>query len=135
MKLIKKLSIGLVLALILIALYFLSFLFLNRDIKDVELRGKIIELNTEKIIENAVIKISSDRYQSDSGKSNYDEYLGHDELIKISNNDGEFNCKIPQSSFVWLDISKNGYKSKTVKGRYSEKYMDFGFIKLELDDN
>jgi hypothetical protein len=109
------------------------YYFFSRDIKNVEIKGYVLDSKTNEPIENVIITIQSDRYESDKGKVNYDEYLGRDKFMVFTDSKGTFYRKIPKSSFVCISLSKNGYKKHIEKGRISEKKMYYT-IKLDPDD-
>ena len=62
-------------------MYLVFWLYSASDTKNVRLSGYVFDKETNKPIQNAIIKIENYRYESDNGTSNYSEYLGEDLVI------------------------------------------------------
>ena len=120
----KKVLIILGSILILFLMYLAFWFYSATDTKNVYLSGYVFDKETNKPIQNAIIKVENQRYESDNGTSNYSEYLGKDSYDLKSNKKGFYEIKIPKSAFIIIEVKKNGYKLRT-DSDYSYKYMRF----------
>ena len=110
--------------LILFLMYLAFWLYSASDTKNVRLSGYVFDKETNKPIQNAIIKIENYRYESDNGTSNYSEYLGEDNYSLKSDENGFYEIKITKSAFIVIEVKKNGYKIES-DSDFSFKYMRF----------
>jgi hypothetical protein len=110
--------------LILFLMYLAFWLYSASDTKNVRLSGYVFDKETNKPIQNAIIKIENYRYESDNGTSNYSEYLGEDNYSLKSDENGFYEIKITKSAFIVIEVNKNGYKIES-DSDFSFKYMRF----------
>ncbi|TAF11991.1 MAG: hypothetical protein EAZ75_03290 [Flavobacteriia bacterium] len=110
--------------LILFLMYLVFWLYSASDTKNVRLSGYVFDKETNKPIQNAIIKIENYRYESDNGTSNYSEYLGEDNYSLKSDENGFYEIKITKSAFIVIEVNKNGYKIES-DSDFSFKYMRF----------
>jgi hypothetical protein len=120
----KKFLIILASILILFLMYLVFWLYSASDTKIVRLSGYVFDKETNKPIQNAIIKIENYRYESDNGTSNYSEYLGEDNYSLKSDENGFYEIKITKSAFIVIEVKKNGYKTES-DSDFSFKYMRF----------
>jgi hypothetical protein len=120
----KKFLIISVSILILFLMYLAFWLYSASDTKNVRLSGYVFDKETNKPIQNAIIKIENYRYESDNGTSNYSEYLGEDNYSLKSDENGFYEIKITKSAFIVIEVKKNGYKIES-DSDFSFKYMRF----------
>jgi len=123
----RKLKIVLIIfagILIAISTYLLIFFLSATDTKNVKLEGYVYDSKTKLPIKSAIITIENYRYESNSGKQNYDEYLGKDNFELITNDNGYYEIPINKSAFIVIEVKKDGYKSK-IESEYSSKYVTF----------
>jgi hypothetical protein len=120
----KKFLIILASILILFLMYLVFWLYSASDTKNVRLSGYVFDKETNKPIQNAIIKIENYRYESDNGTSNYSEYLGEDNYSLKSDENGFYEIKITKSAFIVIEVKKNGYKIES-DSDFSFKYMRF----------
>ena len=71
-------------------------------------------------MENAKVVIFSERFKSDSGHSNYDEYLGSDTIIVTTDSKGYYSTTIDYSAYVHMRAFKQGYKLSESDGKYAK---------------
>ena len=105
-------------------MYLVFWLYSASDTKNVRLSGYVFDKETNKPIQNAIIKIENYRYESDNGTSNYSEYLGEDNYSLKSDKNGFYEIKITKSAFIVIEVKKNGYKIES-DSDFSFKYMRF----------
>ena len=105
-------------------MYLVFWLYSASDTKIVRLSGYVFDKETNKPIQNAIIKIENYRYESDNGTSNYSEYLGEDNYSLKSDENGFYEIKITKSAFIVIEVKKNGYKTES-DSDFSFKYMRF----------
>jgi hypothetical protein len=105
-------------------MYLAFWLYSASDTKNVRLSGYVFDKETNKPIQNAIIKIENYRYESDNGTSNYSEYLGEDNYSLKSDENGFYEIKITKSAFIVIEVNKNGYKIES-DSDFSFKYMRF----------
>ena len=105
-------------------MYLVFWLYSASDTKNVRLSGYVFDKETNKPIQNAIIKIENYRYESDNGTSNYSEYLGEDNYSLKSDENGFYEIKITKSAFIVIEVKKNGYKIESYSD-FSFKYMKF----------
>ena len=105
-------------------MYLVFWLYSASDTKNVRLSGYVFDKETNKPIQNAIIKIENYRYESDNGTSNYSEYLGEDNYSLKSDENGFYEIKITKSAFIVIEVKKNGYKIES-DSDFSFKYMRF----------
>ncbi|EAZ95381.1 hypothetical protein FBBAL38_06765 [Flavobacteria bacterium BAL38] len=120
----KKVLIILGSILILFLMYLAFWFYSATDTKNVLLSGYVFDKETNKPIQNAIIKIKNHRYESDNGISNFSEYLGEDNYNLKSDKNGFYEIKITKSAFIIIEVKKNGYKLRT-DSDYSYKFMRF----------
>jgi hypothetical protein len=120
----KKFLIILGSILILFLTYLAFWFYSATDAKNVHLSGYIFDKETNKPIQNVIIKLKNQRYESDNGISNYSEYLGEDNFELKSDKNGFYEIKIPKSAFIVIEVKKDGYKLETTSD-CSTKYMKF----------
>lgn len=53
--------------MLLFLLYLSAFYILNRDIENVEIKGYVLDSKTNNPVENVIVLIENDRFESDSG--------------------------------------------------------------------
>jgi hypothetical protein len=94
------------------------------DKNNVKLEGYVFDQKTKKPIESVLVIINNERYASDSGHKNYDEYLGEDKINLYTDRNGYYSTLIKKSAFVYIDFEKEGYIRFTEDGRYSSKTMN-----------
>ncbi|MQP25264.1 hypothetical protein GFJ94_09325 [Flavobacterium sp. LMO8] len=112
-------------SIIILFLMYLAFWFYSAtDTKNVYLSGYVFDIETNKPIQNAIIKVENQRYESDNGILNYSEYFGKDNYDLKSDKNGFYEIKIPKSAFIAIEVKKDGYKPETGSD-YSFKYMRF----------
>ena len=99
--------------LILFLMYLAFWLYSATDTKNVYLSGYVFDKETNKPIQNVIIKLKNQRYESDNGISNYSEYLGEDNFELKSDKKGFYEIKIPKSAFIVIEVKKYGYKLET----------------------
>ena len=124
MSLLKKISIFLGLLFLIFIGYVIVFFVSSTDTENVHLEGYVYDLNTKKPIYNAKIFIINNRYEDDEGNSNFDEYLGEDKFIMLTDENGFYKQEIKKSAFVFIKVSKEGYKVKE-ESEYSSNTMKF----------
>ena len=127
MKLVSKKTVLYTLALLFIAIvgYFYVYYLSVIDTTNVKLEGYVFDKKTKKPIENVLVVINNERYESDSGHKNYDEYLGHDKIKLYTDKNGYYSTVIKKSAFVYIDFEKEGYARFTENGKYSSKTMNY----------
>ena len=108
-----------------IAIYFFVFYQSVTDVKDVKVDGYVYDATTKKPINDATVVINNERYVSDKGRSNFDEYLGHDIIRLRTDASGHYSTIIKKSAFLWIDFEKEGYQNTSIDGQYSTKLMVF----------
>ncbi len=109
---------------ILFLMYLAFWFYSATDTKNVHLSGYVFDKETNKPIQNAIIKVENQRYESDNGTSNYSEYFGKDNYDLKSDENGFYEIKIPKSAFIVIEVKKNGYKIES-DSDFSFKYMRF----------
>lgn len=123
---IKKIGTYVTIAIALgIAIYFFVFYQSVTDVKDVKIDGYVYDATTKKPINDATVVINNERYVSDKGRSNFDEYLGHDIIRLRTDKSGHYSTVIKKSAFLWIDFEKQGYQNASIDGQYSTKMMVF----------
>jgi|GEM_PF-574502 len=127
MKFNSKKIVLYVLGILFIAIvgYFVAFYMSVTDTNNIKLEGHVFDKKTKKPIENVLVIINSDRYESDSGHKNYDEYLGHDKIKLYTDKNGYYSTVIKKSAFVYINFEKEEYARFTENGRYSSKTMNY----------
>ncbi|MFY7988771.1 MAG: hypothetical protein ACOVNP_07815 [Flavobacterium sp.] len=100
--------------LILFLMYLAFWLYSASDTKNVRLSGYVFDKETNKPIQNAIIKIENYRYESDNGTSNYSEYLGEDNYSLKSDENGFYEIKITKSAFIVIEVNKMLIKSNRI---------------------
>lgn len=110
---------------IAIIVYLFTFYMSVIDTNNVKLEGNVFDEKTKKPIENVLVFINNERYESDSGNKNYDEYLGYDKIKLYTDKNGYYSTIIKKSAFVYIDFEKKGYTRYTENGRYSSKTMNY----------
>jgi hypothetical protein len=108
-----------------IAIHFFVFYQSVTDVKDVKVEGYVYDATTKKPINDATVVINNERYVSDKGRSNFDEYLGHDIIRLRTDASGHYSTVIKKSAFLWIDFEKEGYQNASIDGQYSTKMMVF----------
>ena len=63
----KYLIISTLIIVLLFLLYLSAFYILNRDIENVEIKGYVLDSKTNNPVENVIVLIENDRFESDSG--------------------------------------------------------------------
>ncbi|MFC7773978.1 hypothetical protein [Flavobacterium sp. GCM10027622] len=136
-KEIKKLFIYGSIALVLgVIIYLFAFYLSVIDSKDVKIDGYVYDEITKQPINGATVIINNERYESDNGVSNYDEYLGHDVIKLITDKSGHYSTVIGKSAFLWIDLEKEGYQNSSIDGQYSSKTMEYKtFMKKKESSN
>lgn len=107
------------------AIYLFAFYQSVTDTKNVLVEGYVYDTNTNQPLAGVNVKISSERYESDNGIRNYDEYLGHDVIELATDESGFYSTVIPKSAFLWIDFKKEGYNDGNEKGQYVSKKMKY----------
>jgi hypothetical protein len=127
MKLNSKRIVLYILGILFIAIvgYLVTFYMSVIDTNDVKLEGYVFDEKTKKPIENVLVIINNDRYESDNGHKNYDEYLGHDKIKLYTDKNGYYSTVIKKSAFVYIDFEKEGYTRFTENGKFSSKTMNY----------
>jgi len=95
------------------------------DTKNVNIEGYVYDKITKKSINGVTVIVNNERYESDNGTLNYDEYLGHDVIKLTTDESGYYSTTIEKSAFLWIDFEKEGYMKAEEKGLYSSKRMTF----------
>jgi len=111
----------------------ISYYVNNRDTKDVKVEGFIYDKENKKPIEGVKITVYSNRYESDKGYIDYDEYHGSDTIYLSTDNKGYYSTKIKKTAFLWMNFQKQGYKKKSEKGVYAKKKI-YAETYLEKDN-
>jgi len=124
MSLIKKICLFIAIILVLFIGYIVVFFVSSTDTENVHLEGFVYDLKTKEPIYNAKIFIENNRYESNNGTTNFDEYLGMDKFIMLTDENGFYKQEIEKSAFIFIKVSKEGYKVKT-ESEYSSKIMKF----------
>jgi hypothetical protein len=125
MKLKRKIVLYVVgILFIAIVVYLVAFYMSVIDKNNVKLEGYVFDQKTKKPIESVLVIINNERYASDSGHKNYDEYLGEDKINLYTDRNGYYSTLIKKSAFVYIDFEKEGYIRFTEDGRYSSKTMN-----------
>ena len=116
-----------VLLLFIVFLECIYFHFTNllTDTEDVKLSGYIYDEKTKQPIPNTLIMIISERYEDDSGNTNYDEYLGKDTIKLYSDSKGYYSTIIEKTALISLYFKKEGYVQKKIEGEYPAKQMNY----------
>lgn len=123
---VKKILLYTIVAIVLgIGIYLFAFYQSVIDIKNVSIDGYVYDEITQKPINGVIVIINNERYESDNGTSNYDEYLGHDVIKLITDESGHYSTTIEKSAFLWINFEKEGYLKTEEKGQYSNKKMEF----------
>ena len=108
-----------------LGMYLFSFYKSVTDTEDVKLSGYIYDEKTKQPIPNTLIMIISERYEDDSGNTNYDEYLGEDTIKLYSDSKGYYSTIIEKTAFISLYFKKEGYVQKKIEGEYPTKQMNY----------
>ncbi|WP_143092783.1 carboxypeptidase regulatory-like domain-containing protein [Arsenicibacter rosenii] len=109
-------------------MYFSLYFFLSRDIEDVRVKGLVFDSTEGRPLSNVKVIIRNERYESDAGKMNYDEYLGHDQIVVYTDSKGFFSCELKKSAFLWLIFSKAGYEKYIEPGKNTNKNMQYRIV-------
>lgn len=99
--------------------------FQSQTDTQVKLEGYVLDESTNKPIHNVKVVISNDRFEDDNGNYNYDEYLGHDKIQLLTNDEGFYSTSIDKSAFLWIDFQKEGYIRKREEGKYATTKMHY----------
>ncbi len=105
--------------------YFSIYYFSARDIKNVKIKGYVIDKSTNIPIENVLVTIINERYEDDKGNNNYDEYLGQDKIKVYTNKEGYYEAEFKKSSFVWIKFYNSKYVNFEEDGKYAKKTLEF----------
>jgi hypothetical protein len=108
-----------------LGMYLFSFYKSVTDTEDVKLNGYIYDEKTKQPIPNTLIMIISERYEDDSGNTNYDEYLGKDTIKLYSDSKGYYSTIIEKTALISLYFKKEGYVQKKIEGEYPAKQMNY----------
>lgn len=123
------------LALLFVVVYFgistAIYFYSNRDTNNAKVEGFVYSKTSNKPVVGATVSIISERYESDSGVMDYDEYRGSDTIIIETNEKGYFSTIIPASAYLHIKTKGTGYLTE-VKNQYTEK-NNFFEVYLEND--
>ncbi|ROH98158.1 hypothetical protein EGI05_12540 [Chryseobacterium daecheongense] len=97
----------------------------NQDVENVKVEGHVFDSNNSLPLNNVKVTIINERYKSDNGHINYDEYLGNDKIELITNDQGYYNTILRKSAYVYVILQKEGYKTYEEKGKYAKKLIVF----------
>lgn len=125
-KSVKKIFIYGSIALILgVAIYLFTFYQSVTDLTDVKIDGYVYDELTNQPLDGVMVTINNERYESDNGTTNYDEYLGHDVIKLVTDKSGHYTTVISKSAFLWIDFEKEGFSKTDEEGQYSSKKMEY----------
>ncbi len=124
MSLTKKIGILISILLVLFIGYIVVFFVSSTDTENVRLEGCVYDIKTKEPINNAKIFIVNNRYEDNDGNTNWDEYLGTDKFVMLTDENGFYKIEIEKSAFVFIEVFKEGYSTKT-ESKYSSKRMKF----------
>lgn len=122
------LAVGVVAVIIYLVIYFRS----QTDVKDVHLQGYVHDKNSNTALQDVTIKITNWRYTSNSGKKNYDEYLGKDTITLTTDNNGFFSTEFPLSAQIDMEVGKSGYREEV---RIIQKISKDVSLDIVLENN
>jgi hypothetical protein len=125
------LAVGIVAVVIYLVIYFRS----QTDVKDVHLQGYVYDRSSNTALQDVRIKITNWRYTSDSGKKNYDEYLGKDTVTLTTNAHGFFSTDFPLSAQINMELEKTGYKEEVKTIQKISKNISLDVILEKNDKN
>jgi len=127
-KILKRLIIVSTLTIVLYFVISVGFYFISsRDVNTAVFEGFVFDKVTLKPISNSTIVILSERYESDLGQSNYDEFLGNDTIHLRSNTQGHYIGHIKKSAYFTIQIFKENYDPIITKGYYTRKRNHLNF--------
>ncbi|MDN3692623.1 hypothetical protein QWZ06_10205 [Chryseobacterium tructae] len=118
----------LIVALVIIGLasvYFLMYYYNSQDVNDVKIEGYVLDSNGSQPLRDAKVTVVNDRYESDNGYKNYDEYLGQDKIELRTDNKGYYSAILKKSAYVYVYIEKDGYKPIEERGQQAQKLIVF----------
>lgn len=95
--------------------------------KDIEVvvEGFVKASYTELPIDSAKVTIVNERYQNDSGFSNYDEFLGKDIKTVYTDSTGYFHVIFKRGAYIHIEVIKDNYEIYITDGIYAYPNMKF----------
>jgi hypothetical protein len=124
-KIIKIIILFISIILVTIIVFFSIYYFSANDLTDIKVEGYVFDAKTKTPIDGVRVVINNERYESDNGTKNFDEYLGNDKVELITNSKGYYSTVLKKSAFVWVTLSKTEYLNLIEKGKSSEKVLMF----------
>ncbi|SDI80903.1 hypothetical protein [Chryseobacterium jejuense] len=125
-----KQTIGklLIIALVIVSLasvYFFIYYYSSQDVNDVKVEGYVLDSSNSRPLRDVKVTVVNDRYESNNGHKNYDEYLGQDKIQLKTDDKGYYSTILKKSAYVYIYIEKDGYKSIEEKGQHAQKLIVF----------
>lgn len=118
----------LIVALVIISLasvYFFIYYYSSQDVNDVKVEGYVLDSSNSRPLIDVKVTVVNDRYESDNGYKNYDEYLGQDKIQLSTDDKGYYSTIFKKSAYVYVYIEKDGYKPIEEKGQQAQKLIVF----------
>lgn len=106
----------------------LAFKFLVGDVKGVTVQGVVYDAVIDKPLENVKVVIFSERYRSDNGYSNNDEYLGCDTIAVTTDDRGNYLGTINYSTHLQVRVYKQGYELSESDWKKAKKKIKLDFF-------
>ncbi|WP_160137569.1 hypothetical protein [Chryseobacterium sp. c4a] len=122
---IGKLLIIVLVIISLASVYFFIYYYSNQDVNDVKVEGYVLDSSNSRPLKDVKVTVVNDRYESDNGYKNYDEYLGQDKIQLRTDYRGYYSTILKKSAYVYIYIEKDGYKSIEEKGQQAQKLIVF----------
>lgn len=121
---IKTITIFFIIAT-LITVYIFIYYHSNQDVENVKIEGYVFDSRNSLPLNNVSVTIINERYESETGHKNYDEYLGNDKIKLRTNDKGYYHAILKKSAYVYVVLQKPGYKTYEEKGKYAKKLLVF----------